>query len=109
MSDDSGFENLDDAEKVKFSEAEVAATLGRLDDAIARLSSLSTDVADPDGLVRLTLGDDGRLLTLFIDDAVRTSLTNLALEKKLNSLLEAGNEAMRVSRREFWESVGFGR
>jgi hypothetical protein len=43
-------------------------------------------------------------LTLSIDDAVRTSLTNLALEKKLNDLFEAGNEAMRLSRCEFWES-----
>lgn len=43
-------------------------------------------------------------MTLSIDYAVRTSLTNLALEKKLNDLFEAGNEAMRLSRREFWES-----
>jgi hypothetical protein len=43
-------------------------------------------------------------LTLSIDDAVRTSLTNLALEKKLNDLFEAGDEAMRLSRRELWES-----
>jgi hypothetical protein len=103
---DFGFDDLDDADKVKFSEAEVAATLASLDDAIARMSALRTEVEDPDGLVRLTLGDDGRLLTLFIDDAVRTSLTNLALEKKLNALFEAGNEAMRLSRQEFWKSIG---
>jgi hypothetical protein len=100
-----GFDELDDADKVRFSEAEVGATLASLDDVISRMSALRTDVEDPDGLVRLTLGDDGRLLTLFIDDAVRGSLTNLALEKKINSLFEAGNEAMRVSRREFWASV----
>ena len=65
--------------------------LSKLDDLIARLTSLRTEVEDPDGLVRFTLGDDGRLLTVFIDgstpmvmtrDAVRTSLTKLGLEKE---------------------------
>jgi hypothetical protein len=62
-----GFDELGDAEKVKYSKAELAATLGRLDDMIARLSALRTEVDDPDGLVRFRLGDDGRLMTLFID------------------------------------------
>jgi hypothetical protein len=35
-------------------------------------------------------------------------LTNLGLEKKLNDLLPAGNEAMRLSRKQFWDSVGEG-
>jgi hypothetical protein len=100
----SGFDDLGDAEKVKYSEAEIAATLGKLDDMIARLTALRTEVEDPDGLVRFTLGDDGRLLTLFIDDAVRTSVTNLGLEKKLNDLFSVGNDAMRLSRKQFWES-----
>jgi hypothetical protein len=67
---------------------------------------LRTEIEDPDGLVRFTLGDDGRLLSLFIDNAVRTSLNNLGLEKKINDLLSAGNEAMRLSRKEFWDAVG---
>ena len=71
------FDDLGDAEKVKFVEAELAATLNKLDDMIAKLTGLRTEVEDPDGLVRFTLGDDGRLLSLFIDDAVRTSLNNL--------------------------------
>ena len=100
------FEDLGDAEKVKFVEAELIATLNRLDDMFAGLTGLRTPVDDPDGLVRLTLGDDGRLLSLFIDDAVRTSLNNLGLERKLNDLFSAGNEAMRLSRNEFWEGVG---
>jgi hypothetical protein len=102
------FEDLGDAEKVKFVEAELSSTLNRLDDMIARLTGLRTEVEDPDGLVRFTLGDDGRLLTLFIDDVVRTRLNNLDLEKKLNDLLSAGNEAMRLSRKQFWEGVGEG-
>jgi hypothetical protein len=102
------FEDLGDAEKVKFVEAELTSTLNRLDDMIARLTGLRTEVDDPDGLVRFTLGDDGRLLTLFIDDAVRTSLNNLGLEKKVNDLFSAGNEAMRLSRKQFWDGVGDG-
>ena len=51
---------------------------------IARLSALQTEVEGPDGLVRFTLGDDGRLLSLLIHDAARTSMTNLGLEKKLS-------------------------
>jgi hypothetical protein len=98
-----GFDDLGDAEKVKFSEAETAATLDKLDRLIAQMTSMQTEVEDPDGYVRFTLGHDGRLLTLFIDDAVRTSLTNLALEKKLNDLIEAGNQALLLSRKEYWQ------
>ena len=100
------FDELGDAEKVKYCQKEVADTLGRLDDMIARLSALRTEVDDPNGLVRFTLGDDGRLLTLFIDDAVAMSLTRLGLENKLNDMFSAGNDAMRLSRREFWDSAG---
>jgi len=95
------FEDLSDAGKVKYSEAEVAATLGKLDQLIAALSELRTDVDDPDGLVRFTMGDDGRLLTLFIDDSVGTRLTNLGLEQKLNSLLERGNQAVWLTRQQW--------
>jgi hypothetical protein len=102
----SEFDELGDAEKVKYCETEVAATLGRLDDMIARLAALRTEVDDPDGLVRFTLSDDGRLLTLYIDDAVASSLTRLALENKLNDTIAAGNEVMRLSRKEFWDGAG---
>ena len=59
---------------------------------------------DPDGLLRFTLGDDGRLVTLFIDDAVRTSLTTWVLDH-LDDLFSAGNEAMRLSRKRFWDGA----
>ncbi len=105
MTRSSEFDDLGDAEKVKYCQTEIAATVGRLDDMIARLASLRTDVDDPDGLVRFTLGDDGRLLRLFIDDFVAASLTRLGLEKKLNDLFSAGNEAMQLSRKEFWDGM----
>jgi hypothetical protein len=98
VTDASGFDDLGPEEKVKFSEAEIAATLAKLDDAIARMAALRTEVDDPDGLIRFTLGDDGRLLTLFIQDNVGQLLTNLDLEDKLN-------QAMRLSRSEFWASL----
>jgi hypothetical protein len=45
------FEDLGDAEKVKFVEAaELAATLNKLDDMIAELTGLRTEVEDPDGV-----------------------------------------------------------
>ncbi len=100
------FDDLGDAEKVKFVEAEQAATFERLDKMLADLGALRTEVEDPDGYVRFTLGDDGRLLELFIHEAARTSLTHLALEKKLNDLFNAANEAMALSRKEFWEHYG---
>jgi hypothetical protein len=96
------FEDLGDAEKVTFCEAEISSALAKLDHAIARMAAMRTEVEDPDGLVRLRLGDDGRLVELFIHDAATTSLTNLAMEQKLNSLFKAGNDAMRLSRAEFW-------
>jgi hypothetical protein len=77
VTDTGGFDDLGPEEKVKFSEAEIAATLAKLDDAIARMAALRTDVEDPDGLIRFTLGDDRWLLTLFIHDNVGQLLTTL--------------------------------
>jgi len=45
--------------------------LNKLDDMIAGLTGPRTEVDDPDGLVRFTLSDDERLLSLFIDDAMQ--------------------------------------
>jgi hypothetical protein len=101
VTDPPRFEDLGDAEKVRYSEGEVAATLGKLDQLLAEVSALRTDVDDPDGLVRFTLGDDGRLLTLFIDDSVGSQLTNLGLEQKLNALLERGNQAVWLTRQQW--------
>ena len=100
--DGTAFDDLDDAEKVEFCEAEIASALAKLDDAIARMAALRTEVEDPDGFVRFTLGEDGRLLSLFVHDAATASLTNLGLEQKLNGLFAAGNDAMQLSRKEYW-------
>lgn len=61
--DGSTFDDLADAEKVKFCEAEIASALAKLDEAIAGMAARRTEVEDPDGFVRFTLGEDGRLLS----------------------------------------------
>ncbi|KPN49060.1 hypothetical protein [Mycobacterium intracellulare] len=85
-----GFDDLGDAEKVKFSQAETAATLAHLDQLLNELDALRAGVDDPDGLISLTLGFDGRLLEIRIADAIGRVMTNLELEKRLNKLLAAG-------------------
>lgn len=100
ISADDEFNNLGDAEKVKFSQAETAATLSRLDDLLNALDGLRAGVDDPEGLVSLTLGFDGRLLEVRIADAIGTVMTNLELEKKLNSLFSAGNKGVDEMRGE---------
>jgi hypothetical protein len=89
-----GFDDLGDAEKVKFSQTETAAALAHLDELLSELDALRAQVDDPEGLVALTLGFDGRLLDVRIADAVGHVLTNLELEKRLNSLLAAGTKGV---------------
>ena len=65
-----GFDDLGDAEKVKFRQTETAATLAHLDELLSELAGLRARVDDPDGLISLTLGFDGRLLELRIADGI---------------------------------------
>ena len=97
-----GFDELDDAAKVKYSQAELAATYDELTAVLDRLAALRTDAADPDGDIRFQLGPDGRLLSLFIDESVPGRLTHLGLEETLNDLLARANvvaqDSWRASR-----------
>lgn len=95
-----GFDDLDDAAKVRYSQSELAATFAQLSAVLDRLAALRTNAADPDGDVRFTLGADGRLLNLFIDESVPGRLTHLALEEKINGLLAEANRVAEKSRRE---------
>jgi hypothetical protein len=96
------FEDLDDAAKVKFSQAELAATYDELTAVLDRLAALRTDAEDPDGDVRFQLGPDGRLLSMFIHESVSGRLTHLGLEEKINDLLARANlvaqESWKASR-----------
>jgi hypothetical protein len=94
MMDASGFNDLGDAEKVKFSQTETAATLAHLEQLLRDLEGLRAGVDDPDGLVSLTLGFDGRLVDVRIADAVGHVMTNLELEKRINGLFAAGSKGV---------------
>ena len=93
-----GFDDLGDAEKVKFCQAETAATLAHLDELLSELDGLRAGVDDPDGLISLTLGFDGRLLEVRIADAIGSVMTNLELEKRLNNLFAAGAKGVEEMR-----------
>ncbi len=99
------FYDLGDAEKVKFSENETAATLAHLDKLLSDLDELGAGVDDPDGLVSLSLGFDGRLLEIRIADAVGKVMTNLELENRLNRLFAAGTEGVNGMRAELWQNA----
>jgi hypothetical protein len=94
VTDASGFKDLGDAEKVKFSQTETAATLAHLEQLLRELEGLRAGVDDPDGLVSLTLGFDGRLVDVRIADAVGHVMTNLELEKRINGLFAAGTNGV---------------
>ncbi|MBE1551856.1 hypothetical protein GGC64_005943 [Mycobacterium sp. OAS707] len=100
--DASGFEDMDDAEKVKFSQEESAATLARLDKLLADLDGLRATVEDPDGYISFALGFDGRLLDLKIADAIGHVMTNLELEARLNRLIAAGEDGVDQMRAELF-------
>jgi hypothetical protein len=89
-----GFDERGDAEKVKFSQNEIASTLAHLDKLLTELDGLRAAVDDPDGLVSLTLGFDGRMLDIQLADGIGHVMTNLDLEKRLNTLLAAGTEGV---------------
>jgi hypothetical protein len=92
-----GFDELDDAGKVKYSQAELAATYDELTSILDRLAALRTDAQDADGDIRIQLGPDGRLLSLSIHESAPGRLTHLGLEEKLNDLLARANVVARES------------
>lgn len=100
------FYDLGDAEKVKFSENETAATLAHLDKLLRELDDLGAGVDDPDGLATISLGFDGHLVEIQIADGVGKVLTNLELENRLNRLFAAGTEGVNGMRTDLWQSVG---
>jgi hypothetical protein len=94
VTDASGFKDLGDAEKVKFSQTETAATLAHLEQLLRELEGLRAGADDPEGLVSLSLGFDGRLVEVRIADAIGHVMTNLELEKRINGLFAAGTKGV---------------
>jgi hypothetical protein len=99
------FDNLGDAEKVKFVQNETAGTLAHLDKLLRDLDGIGAGVDDPDGLVSLSLGFDGHLVDIQIADAVGHVITNIDLEDRLNRLIAAGTEGITDMRDEFWKNA----
>jgi len=101
------FDDLGDAEKVKFVQNETASTLAHLDKLLRDLDDLGAAVDDPDGYVSVSLGFDGHLLEIHIADAVGQVLTNIELEDRLNRLFTAGTKGINEMREELWnDAVG---
>ena len=88
------FEDLDPPDMVAFALAEFEALSAKLEQMCSRRHGLNVTVSHRDGQIWLTLGDDGRLLALFIADSVPRTMTHLELEAALNELIRAGNEAI---------------
>jgi len=97
-----GFDDLDAAAKVRYSQAELAATFAELSAVLDRLDALRTNASDRDGIVQFTLGPDGRLLSLFIEKSAPGRLTHLALEEKINELLAEANRVAEKSRTDIY-------
>jgi len=101
----STFDNLDDPEKVKFVNAETPATLAHLDKLLTEFDAIGAGVDDPDGLISLTLGYDGRLIEIRLADAIGDVMTNLELENRLGRLFAAGNQGITEQRAELWRNA----
>jgi hypothetical protein len=101
------FRDLGDSEKVKFVESELATNLAHLNKVLEDLDALRAGVEDPQGLVSLTLGFDGRLVDIQIADAIGHVMTNLELEKRINSLLAAGTDGVDAMRQELLDDLSW--
>lgn len=99
------FEDLAPAAQEAAALAELDALSAKLQHMLARLRAMRVDVEDPDGTIRLSIGDDGRLLALFIADDAPRRLTNLELERKINDLIRAGNEEIAEMHAEIFNPV----
>lgn len=78
------FESLDDRGKRDFVEKELGDMVTGLDKLIEKLSNVKVGAQDPDGVVQVTLGYNGRLSRLWMDPGATARFNNLELEDKLN-------------------------
>lgn len=78
------YDSCDDYGKVDFVDAELGGIAAGLDQLIKDLSDIKMGARDPDGVVEVVLGYNGRLSRLWLDESVSTRYSNLELEEKLN-------------------------
>jgi DNA-binding protein YbaB len=94
------FASLDDRGKRAFCENELDEVYDGLDKLIQAISAIKVGAEDPDGVVQLTLGCDGRLLKLWIDPGATNQFTNLELEKKVSETIRDGLDEIARARTE---------
>ena len=81
------FDSLDDRGKRDFAEKELADYAAGLDELIKKLSNVKVGAQDPDGVVEVTLGYNGRLSRLWMDQGATARFNNIELEDKLNQTM----------------------
>lgn len=104
MTDDNAWHRLHDSTKVAWISSVLHQLYAALDAKLAEFDALTIEVEDPEGLARLSVGYDGRLLSLFLHDALRSRLTNIELEQKLAELLAAAYESLATARHEITDT-----
>lgn len=92
------FDSLDDHGKCDFVLNEFDEIRSGLDKLIAAIGSISVTVEDPDGVVELTVGCDGRWTKLWIDPGAPARFTNLELEDKVIGLLHDAAKHVAAAR-----------
>ena len=91
------FAGLDDRGKRAFCERELDDIYNGLDRLIQAISGVKVLAEDPDGVIRLTVGCDGRLIKLWIDPGATSRFTHLVLEQKFNETMrDALDEVARA-------------
>ena len=81
------FASLDDRTKVAFCGKELAELHSGLDGLIRNVSRIERTATDPDAVLAVTLGCDGRLIGLWIHKYAPYRFSHLTLETKLNATM----------------------
>ena len=88
--DPAGFDDLGDAEKVKFVNAELPTTQEHLDKLITDYDQTFAALEHPKGYASFELGCDGRLCNLKIANDIGKVMNNLQFENMLNKMFAEG-------------------
>lgn len=99
------FASLDDHGKRDFCEKELDDVYDGLDKLIQAISGIKVFAEDPDGVMQLTVGCDGRLIKLWVDPAATNRFTNLVLEQKFNETMRDALVEVQAARAELGAST----
>ncbi|MUL48340.1 hypothetical protein FZI85_27490 [Mycobacterium sp. CBMA293] len=91
MTDPAVFDDLGDAEKVKYVTAELPATGDHLDKLIKDYDQTFAALEHPKGYASFELGCDGRLCNLRVADDIGKVMDNLQFENMLNKMFAEGS------------------